>query len=187
MRVVPMPARSQIVSVSLEDELLTRFDEWVATKGFRSRSSGLAHLMREKLDTLELADDAAPAVATVTFVYDHHRRELMERLAHLQHEHLSTVVASTHVHLDHDRCLEVLILRGPARAIRELGNQLIATRGIERGDVFLTAVDHPHDHGHGHAHDHAHEGPTWHAAAHGPRKGGKKKAGRRPKVGKRAK
>jgi CopG family nickel-responsive transcriptional regulator len=170
-----MPARSQIVSISLEDDLLTRFDGWVKAKGFRSRSSGLAHLMREELDARELADDAAHAVATVTFVYDHHRRELMERLAHLQHEHLDTVVATTHVHLDHDRCLEVLILRGPARDVRQLGNRLIATRGVERGDVFLTSVDH----GHGHAHDHAHEGPTWHADAHEPPAKKKVKASRR--------
>lgn len=171
--------KTHIVSVSIEGELLRRFDGWRAAKGFRSRSGGLQHLIREELDALSLADDRGPAVATVTFVYDHHRRELQERLTHLQHDHLDAVVASTHVHLDHARCLEVLILRGPAREIRALGERIVATRGIERGEVVLTsaapsgpepahgqrgpgwhqAAHEQHDHGHDHEHGHAHAAP----------------------------
>lgn len=162
-----MAGKSQIVSVSMEPDLLARFDAWVKLKGFPSRSNGLQHLLRKELDAARRDDGDAPCVATVTFVYDHHRRELLERLAHLQHEHLGLVVSSTHVHLDHDRCLETLVLRGPADEVRALGDRLIATRGVEGGEVYLThAHTHPHDHDHGHGHDHDHEGPAWHAKAH---------------------
>jgi hypothetical protein len=121
----------------------------------------------------------------VSFVYDHHRRDLLARLAHLQHEHLDLVVATTHVHLDHARGLEVLILRGPARRVQALGDQIASTRGVERAEVSLTAVgaaggardhahdhdadgdhDEDHDHHHDDDHDHAHHGPAWHVAAH---------------------
>lgn len=158
-----MAPRSQIVSVSMQGDLLARFDAWVAAKKFPTRSSGLQSLIRGQLDEVALSDEDVPAVATVTFVYDHHRRELMEKLAHVQHEHLDLVVATTHVHLDHERCLEVLVLRGPARAVRALGDRLVAIRGVERGDVFLTAAAPPRGH---EAHDHAHDGAGWHAAAH---------------------
>jgi CopG family transcriptional regulator, nickel-responsive regulator len=158
-----MAPKSQIVSVSMDPELLARFDAWVKLKGFPSRSNGLQHLLRRELDAARGADDEAPCVGTVTFVYDHHRRELLERLAHLQHEHLDLVVSSTHVHLDHDRCLETLVLRGPARAVRALGDRLLATRGVEGGELFLTPS---HGHDHERPHDHDHTGPEWHARAH---------------------
>lgn len=173
-----MTARSQIVSVSMQGDLLERFDAWVAAKKFPTRSSGLQSLIREQLDEAALSDGDTPCVATVSFVYDHHRRELMEKLAHVQHEHLDLVVATTHVHLDHDRCLEVLVLRGPARAVRALGDRLVAIRGVERGDVFLSAAAPAHGH---HAHDHAHEGAGWHAEAHAPGHAKKKARPRRRK------
>jgi CopG family nickel-responsive transcriptional regulator len=170
-----MAGKSRNVSISLDREVLGRFDGWLAAKGFPSRSSGVQHLIGEKLDTLALADERGPAVATVTYVYDHHRRDLMERLAHLQHEHLAEVVSSTHVHLDHARCLEVLILRGPARAIRSLGEKITATRGVERGEIVLVSASPPRAFL---PHEHAHGGPVWHMEAHArkpdPKKGRRK-------------
>lgn len=161
-------SRSQIVSVSLDNELLARFDGWVAARGFPSRSGGVARLIRDELDALALADDDTECVATVSFTYDHHRRELLERLAHLQHEYVGLVVSTTHVHLDHSRCLEVLILRGRARQVRELGQRVIAVRGVERGELFLSQAhppgEHDHDHDHVHAHEHGHPAPHRHDA-----------------------
>ena len=101
-----MSDRSAIVSLSMDRDLLAQLDAWVARKGFASRSAGIQRLVREELaDALE-SDAPGLAVATVSFVYDHHARDLLERLAHVQHQHLDLVVSSTHVHLDHDRCLE---------------------------------------------------------------------------------
>ena len=172
-----MTARHRVISISIEEALLARFDGWLAERGFQNRSLGVVQLVREKLDALALADDRGPAVATVTFVYDHHRRDLMERLAHLQHEHLELVVAATHVHLDHARCLETLVLRGPARAVRGLAERILATRGVERGDVVVTSAA-PVEGGSAAPVDHAHGGPAWHAAAHAKRGGGRRRGGR---------
>lgn len=134
-----MGGKSQIISVSMDATLLARLDAWVAERGFAGRSSALQHLVRERLDTVQLADEGAVALGTVTLVYDHHRRDLMERLAHLQHEHLAEVVALTHVHL-RPRCLEVLILKGAARDVRSLGERIASTRGVERSAVTLTSA-----------------------------------------------
>lgn len=169
-----MSSKSTIVSLSMDRDLLDRFDDWVREKGFASRSAGVQRLVRQELAAAADGAGDGPAVATVTFVYDHHARELQERLTHLQHQHLDLVVASTHVHLDHDRCLEVLVLRGPARAVRSLAERTLATRGVERGTMVVTpaapqrlpgdhaargpgwhSTAHEHDHGHGHDHDHA--------------------------------
>lgn len=181
-------SKSQIVSLSLEDELLARFDGWVAARGFPSRSSGVARLIRDELDALVLADDDTECVGTVSYTYDHHRRELLERLAHLQHEHVGLVVSTTHVHLDHSRCLEVLILRGRVREVRALGQRVIAVRGVERGELFLSAAlgdhadgDHHHDHVHAHGHPepHRHDAPPARRGRAAP-KGGKRARRARP-------
>jgi CopG family nickel-responsive transcriptional regulator len=174
-------SKSQIVSVSLEDELLARFDGWVAARGFPSRSGGVARLIRDELDALALADDDTECVATVSYTYDHHQRELLERLAHLQHEYVGLVVSTTHVHVDHSRCLEVLILRGRARQVRELGQRVIAVRGVERGELFLSQVlapGHDHDHDHIHAHEHGHPAPHRHDA---PRRKARPKGKAKPR------
>jgi CopG family nickel-responsive transcriptional regulator len=156
-------AKAKTISLSVDAGVLGRFDAWLAAQGIANRSSGVERLMRERLDRLALSDESAPAVATVTYIYDHHRRELMERLAHLQHEHLAEVVSSMHVHLDHERCLEVLVLRGPARVVRALGERIAATRGVERGEVVVSSAGRAAG---GRAGEHAEGGPSWHAHAH---------------------
>lgn len=156
-----MAGRTTIVSLSFDRDLLARLDGWVEAKGFASRSAAVQRLVRQELDEAAEGDRDGPAVATVTYVYDHHARELQDRLTHLQHQHLDLVVASTHVHLDHDRCLEVLVLRGPARAVRDLAERTLATRGVERGQMVLTPAT-----AEGVGAGHARRGPGWHAAAH---------------------
>lgn len=156
-----MSSKSTIVSLSMDRDLLDRFDEWVREKGFASRSAGVQRLIGQELAAAADGAGDGPAVATVTFVYDHHARELQERLTHLQHQHLDLVVASTHVHLDHDRCLEVLVLRGPAHAVRGLAERTLATRGVERGTMVVTPAAPQRLPG-----DHAARGPGWHSTAH---------------------
>jgi CopG family nickel-responsive transcriptional regulator len=156
-----MSGRSTVVSVSIDRDLLGQLDAWISDKGFPSRSAGLQRLIREELASSREGDPKGLAVATVSFVYDHHARELLDRLTHMQHQHLDLVVSSTHIHLDHARCLEVLTLRGPAKRVRDLGDALVATRGVERGRVVLIPVEQSAA-----SHDHPESGPAWHAAAH---------------------
>jgi CopG family nickel-responsive transcriptional regulator len=158
-------------TVSLEPELLEQLDEFLSLRGYDNRSQGIRNIVRARFVQDEWERGDQPTAATVSLVYDHHQREILDRLASAQHEHLDKIVSSTHVHLDHDNCLEVLILRGKAGALREFGNRLIATRGVLHGAMTFSTTraelvepatrerrGHSHDHG-SHEHDHAPRGP----------------------------
>ena len=123
------------VGISLEEELLRKFDAYIHRKGYTNRSQALRDLVREKLVEEEWRDGEAETVATVNIVYDHHKRELLDTLAELQHGHLDQIVSTLHVHLDHEHCLEILVLRGRAYDLRALGDKLIATRGVLHGTM----------------------------------------------------
>jgi len=115
--------------VSLEEGLLSRFDELVESKGYPSRSEAIRDLIRDLL-VREEWESSGPVAGAVTIVYEHHRRELAEELIELQHDYVDVVVSTQHVHLDHDRCLEVVVVRGKADRVRELASRLQAMRGV---------------------------------------------------------
>lgn len=167
-----MSSGSRIVSFSLDPELGARFDAWVEREGFPSRSAALQRLVREELEGGGDGETPGLAMATVTFVYDHHQRELLERLTHLQHQHLDLVVSTTHVHLDHTRCLEVLILRGPGRAVSDLARALANTRGVERARISMLPIS---EQSPATGHTHGDQGPAWHTHAHTDREAPKPK------------
>ena len=125
--------------VAMERALLRRFDDLVARRGFENRSEALRDLVRRELD-----DDAwqrgGQTVATITLVYDHHVRELTERLNDVQHDHANHIVSALHVHLDHHHCLEVIAAKGPARALKSLADRLIGTKGVLSGSVVAAAL-----------------------------------------------
>jgi CopG family nickel-responsive transcriptional regulator len=151
-------------SVAIGGELLRRFDRYRETHQHPNRSEAVRGLMRDALIEEAIADDKSPAMGVVTLVYNHHTGRIGERLTELQHQHIDSVVTTTHVHLDAERCLEVILLRGTARLVRELADSLIGTKGVETGRLVLTSTaplpdrlahSHGHDHGHHHHHDHA--------------------------------
>ena len=154
-------------SVAIGGELLQKFDQYRETHHYPNRSEAVRGLMRAALIEDAVALETGEAMGVVTLIYDHHAGRISERLTELQHLHLSRVVTTTHVHLDARRCLEVILLRGPTRTIRELADGLIGTKGVETGRLVLTSAtpipepgpgalhDHPH-HGHDHDHDHSH-------------------------------
>ncbi len=127
-------------SVSLEEELAAAFDRRNRRRGSPNRSEAARALIRECLVGEAWARARGEAVAVVSLVYDHHRLDLPRRLTRLQHDQHRLVVSATHVHLDHDHCLEVLILRGPAARARGLGERLAACRGVKHAKVFLTTT-----------------------------------------------
>lgn len=148
-------------TVSVEPELLERLDRWVDEKGFANRSHGVRDLMRARLNEEAWGDDDVEAFATVTYVYDHHKRDLLETLAHIFHSHLAGVVSTMHVHLDHQHCLEVSVLKGPAAEVRRLAERIVSLKGILGGSISLPIrkgllqertyhheghVDKPHEH-----------------------------------------
>jgi len=125
--------------VSLEEELLARFDRLISRKGYTNRSEALRDLIRENLVREQWDLGTAEAVGTVTLVYSHDVRDLADKLTDLQHAHYTAIVSSLHVHLDPHHCLEVLVLRGKAKEIKAIADRLIGTRGVKHGTFSATA------------------------------------------------
>jgi CopG family nickel-responsive transcriptional regulator len=128
------------VSVTIDSGLLSRFDAAMESRGYTNRSEAFRDLIRDELDREAVLDPAREVVGTVTLVYDHHVRQLAEKLTELQHQRHHTVISTLHVHLTHDTCLEVLIVRGPSEAVRLLAGQLIAAKGVRHGQFALTSA-----------------------------------------------
>ena len=142
-------------SVAIGGDLLDKFDRYRAEHRYPNRSEAVRGLMRGALIEEAIASDDEEAMGVVTLIYDHHVGRVADRLTELQHLHLTRVLTTTHVHLDARRCLEVILLKGPTKIVRELADQLIATKGVETGRLVLAAaesIEHRQDHHHGHSH-----------------------------------
>lgn len=145
----------------MEAPLLRAFDALVKRRG-GSRSEVLRDLVRAEV-TRSQVSESVPAVAALTVVYDHHVRDLTERLTELQHELGEKVRATMHVHLDHDHCLEVTIMNGLSDELRRVAEQILATRGVKHGGVeVVTLPKHRARRDGGHAH---HDGGHTRAAS----------------------
>lgn len=125
--------------VAMERELLGEFDALIEKRGFANRSEALRDLVRRELDK-EVWQSGKPAVATITLIYDHHVRELTEKLTEIQHDYGDRILSALHVHLDHDHCLEVIAARGPARELAELSDRLTNTKGVQSGSVVAAGL-----------------------------------------------
>lgn len=128
------------ITITIDDDLLTDVDSLVAARGYTSRSEAIREMLRETAKHVHLSDRAAPCMATLTYVYSRRLRDLPQRLVDTQHEHHDLGIASTHVHLGDDDCLEVAILRGPAEALRRHSDELTAQRGVRHAHLHLIPV-----------------------------------------------
>jgi CopG family transcriptional regulator, nickel-responsive regulator len=126
--------------VSLSRALLNQLDRMVRKKGYRNRSLALSDMIRDHLVDHQEELGEREMAGTLTLVYNHHRPNVQEALTELQHKHLATIVSSVHVHLDHDNCLEVLIVRGKASLVRSVADHLIAIRGVKHGRLTMTTT-----------------------------------------------
>ena len=123
--------------ISLESDLLARFDRVIHKKGYRNRSEAIRDLVRDYAVTEDVEEDRV-VVGTLTMVYDHHRPKLAERLIEAQHHAEGQVLAATHVHLDHHNCLEVVIMRGRSSEVSHLADRMLSLRGVKHGKLVLT-------------------------------------------------
>jgi len=126
--------------VSMEDELLRRFDALIKERGYQSRSEAIRDLVRQELVKEEWSDPEAEVVGTLTIVYEHHEHELSNILAELQHQYHTFILCSTHIHLDPHNCLEVVILKGASGRVKYIANTLISTRGVKHGQLVSTTT-----------------------------------------------
>jgi CopG family nickel-responsive transcriptional regulator len=148
----------QRITITIDDDLLETVDALVARHGYASRSEAMRDLVRAaaKRD----AAPETPCIATLSYVYDHAVRDLPRRLAQAQHAQHDLSVASLHVHLDHDACLEVAVLRGASGAVRRFADAVTSQRGVRHHSLHLVPArleEARHDHGAGaHRHPHVH-------------------------------
>ena len=126
-------------SVSLEEKLLQKFDYLIKKEKYKNRSEALRDLIREVLVEKEWEKDKEVA-GTITLVYDHHRRELMSTLTDIQHHFFRLIISTQHVHLDHNNCLEVIIVRGKARLLNQLASELKSVRGVKYGNLAMATT-----------------------------------------------
>ncbi|TVQ96426.1 MAG: nickel-responsive transcriptional regulator NikR [Desulfovibrionales bacterium] len=126
--------------VSLDSDLLEKFDTLCDERSYQTRSEAIRDLIRNMLVQKEWEDLGGETAGTLTMVYDHHQSDLAQKLTELQHDYLDIIVTSLHVHLDHHNCMEILVLRGIGERLRELGAKLTATKGVKHGTLNLTTT-----------------------------------------------
>lgn len=126
--------------ISLDEKLLENFDRLIEQKQYINRSEAIRDLIRASLVEEQLGSEDQQAVGTVTLVYNHHVRDLSDKLTDHQHVHHEQIVSALHVHLDAHNCLEVLIIRGTVSTIRQIAHELISVKGVKHGKLVLTTT-----------------------------------------------
>jgi len=130
----------QRFGVSIESTLLTSFDRLIESKGYTNRSEAIRDLIRDCLIEADWQRESGPAVGTITLVYNHHLRDLSDRLTDLQHQFHENIVSVLHVHLDAHNCLEVLVVKGDKVQIQSITNRLNSTKGVKHCKLVTTTT-----------------------------------------------
>ena len=130
------------LTISVDDDLASAFDRLVQQKSYRNRSEAFRDLVRKELGEAEITGGRVTwCVATLTYIYNHHERQLANRLTQLHHDHHDVTVTTQHIHLDHDNCLETLILRGKIDEVRSCAEAVMAQTGVRHGNLHIVPVD----------------------------------------------
>jgi len=124
--------------VSIEPDLLQKFDKTIKKKGYTNRSEAIRDVIRKNIINQDTTDPDSEAIGTLTMIYDHHTGNLTNKLLDLQHDHHNEILTTTHVHIDHQNCLEVLVLKGKTGRIQKLAENIIALKGIKHGELVIT-------------------------------------------------
>ena len=137
----------QRVTITLDDELMRDLDRCVKLRGYQSRSEAVRDMVRAGLrDTAAGAGVENDCIAALVYLYDHHTRELAKRLTNAFHHHHGLSLASLHVHLDEQNCMEVSVLRGNGNDVRHFAEHIVAERGVKHGKLFALPAPQPHAH-----------------------------------------
>jgi CopG family nickel-responsive transcriptional regulator len=126
--------------ISIDERLLDRFDRLIDEKGYSNRSEAIRDLIRNALVEEEWSNENEETVGTVSLVYDHHTRDLADKLTEHQHSHHKEIISSMHVHLDAHHCLEVVVIKGKAKKNKRLAEELIGTKGVKHGKLMMTTT-----------------------------------------------
>ncbi len=125
--------------VSLDKELLEELDNYVKKNQFANRSQAIRQLIKNQL-VKQQWDSNDEVAGAVSLVYNHHKRDLLNKLANIQHDFNDVILATQHFHLDHENCLEIIAIKGNAEKLTLLANKLIAIKGIQHGNLTISSV-----------------------------------------------
>ena len=125
--------------VSLEKDLLEKFDRLIENKNYTNRSEAFRDLIRQELITKEWVEGEDIA-GTITIIYDHHQRELATKLMDIQHDHGKNIISTQHIHLDHHNCMEIIAVRGSAKEAQKLADMLKAVRGVKHSTLGMSST-----------------------------------------------
>ncbi len=126
--------------ISMEKDLLDRLDREIVKRGYPNRSEAIRDLIRNQLVEIDWSRGEEEVAGTITLIYDHHVRGLSDLLLEMQHRHHEMIVSVMHVHLEHDHCLEVMVVKGRASEARELAGHLIGVKGVKHGKLTITST-----------------------------------------------
>lgn len=126
--------------ISMDEELLATFDRLIEQKGYANRSEAIRDLIRAAQVESDWEEGEKEGVGTVTLVYNHHVRDLSDKLTEQQHSHHDQIISALHVHLDAHNCLEVLVVRGKVREVRQIADELIGVKGVKHGKLVMTTT-----------------------------------------------
>jgi CopG family nickel-responsive transcriptional regulator len=139
-------------TISLDENLADAFDNLIKERGYVTRSEAVRDILRSHLQVRDQERNSrGSCVAAVSYVYNHHERDLADRLTTIQHAHHDLTISTMHAHLDHEECLETVLLKGPISQVRQFADEIIAERGVRHGQINLVSADisKPHSHGGG--------------------------------------
>ena len=131
----------QRITISVDDELANDFERLLKERHYKNRSEAFRDLVRRELSSKANRESTGDCVAVVSYAYDHHARVLSNRMVEHQHQHTALVISSMHVHLDHERCLETVVMRGKIKAVRKLAETMIAETGVENGSIHIIPIE----------------------------------------------
>jgi len=133
-----MPEKITRFGVSIEPDLLEKFDKKIKKEGYVNRSEALRDLIRKDLIKKRTMDPNTESIGTLTMVYNHHTGNLTSKLLDLQHSHHKEILTTTHVHIDHQNCLEILVIKGKTHKINKLAENIKAIKGIKHAELVIT-------------------------------------------------
>ena len=126
------------IGVAIDSDLLKKFDRLIGRRGYTNRSEAFRDLIRDELVEQIWESPESQVVGTITLVYNHHVRLLNEKLTGIQHDFHKSILSTLHVHLDHDNCLEVLVVKGRSGEVRRVADVLISTKGVKHGRLTIS-------------------------------------------------
>ena len=142
----------QRFTITLDEELIDQLEVFMSKRGYENRSEAIRDMIRQQLQDEHMhAMPAGECVANLSYVFNHHERELASRLTHAHHDHHDLSVSTMHIHLDHDNCMETVVLHGKANEVEAFANSILSQPGVRHGNLYMLpvkSVSSKHTHGH---------------------------------------